>query len=341
MGDVLMTTPAIRALKETFHRASITLLTSGVGAQLGPHISEIDKVIVFEAPWMRSYRSIATSLDKVLIEVRQQQFDAAVIFTVYSQNPLPAALFLYQAGIPLRLGYSKENPYELLSHWVPDPEPTRLVRHEVERQMALVATIGAVTDNIRLSFAVHETDRQTIVRKLSGLGLGSIPWFILHPGSRETQRMYPLGSYIEATRMILKTWSGMVLVTGLKAEQSLVNEMVEGLGGRAVSLAGQLSLGELGALIELSPVVVTNNTGPAHLAAAVGTPVVDVYANTHSQHTPWQVPANVLFFDVACKLCERGVCPTGYHPKQKTVTPHHIFKAAMNYLAASPYAKPI
>ena len=79
------------------------------------------------------------------------------------------------------------------------------------------------------------------------------------------------------------------------------------------SLAGQLGLADLAALIALAPVLVTNNTGPAHVAAAVGTPVVDLYALTNPQHTPWGVPSRVLFHDVPCKFCYKSVCPERHH----------------------------
>jgi ADP-heptose:LPS heptosyltransferase len=139
--------------------------------------------------------------------------------------------------------------------------------------------------------------------------LDNSSWFVWHPGTREERRTYPKEHFIAAVKLILEAWPGKVVVTGSKEEIALANEVVHELGDRGVSLAGQLSLGELAALIRLSPLLVSSNTGPVHLSAAVGTPVVDVYAKTNMQHTPWQVPATVLFYDVPCKLCERGICP--------------------------------
>lgn len=70
--------------------------------------------------------------------LRDQAFDAAVVFTVYSQNPLPTAMLLYQAGVPRIAGYCRENPYGLMTDWLPDPEPLSEIRHEVTRQLDLV-----------------------------------------------------------------------------------------------------------------------------------------------------------------------------------------------------------
>src|SRR5206468_719409 len=126
LGDVLMTTPAIRALKESGEGPRrITLLTSPAGVEVARLVPEIDYVITYEAPWMKAtpQRHTAATEYAMATQLRAARFDAAVIFTVYSQNPLPAALLCYMAGIPLRAAHCHENPYQLLTHWVPDPEP--------------------------------------------------------------------------------------------------------------------------------------------------------------------------------------------------------------------------
>jgi ADP-heptose:LPS heptosyltransferase len=94
----------------------------------------------------------------------------------------------------------------------------------------------------------------------------------------------------------------------------------------------RLTLGELAALIEMAPVLISNNTGPVHLAAAVGTPVVDLYALTNPQHTPWQVPNRVLFHDVPCKYCYKSICPEGHQDCLRQVTPDRVVQAARELL---------
>src|SRR5205823_14157314 len=87
-------------------------------------------------------------------------------------------------------------------------------------------------------------------------------------------------------------------------------------------------LAELAALISLAPVLIANNTGPVHVAAALGTPVVDLYALTNPQHTPWAVPNRVLNHDVPCKYCYKSVCPQGHHNCLRLVTPPAVAQAA-------------
>ena len=101
----------------------------------------------------------------------------------------------------------------------------------------------------------------------------------------------------------------------------------------ARSLAGELVLAELAALVREADLLVTNNTGPAHIAAAVGTPVVDLYALTNPQHTPWQVRSRVLFHDVPCRYCYKSECPAGHHDCLRGVPPETVAAAACELLA--------
>ncbi|ERJ36291.1 ADP-heptose--lipooligosaccharide heptosyltransferase II [Burkholderia sp. AU4i] len=103
-------------------------------------------------------------------------------------------------------------------------------------------------------------------------------------------------------------------MTGSAGERALIDAVCERAGPRAVPLAGALPLGELGALIETADLLLSNNSGPVHLAAALGTPVVDLYALTNPQHTPWRVPHRVLNVDVPCRNCYRSACNQPGHP---------------------------
>lgn len=98
-------------------------------------------------------------------------------------------------------------------------------------------------------------------------------------------------------------------------------------------------MGEFAALIERTAVLVTNNSGPVHLASALATPVVDLYALTNPQHTPWQTPQRVLFRDVECRWCYRGVCPEGHHRCLLGISAAEVVAAALE-LAAEREAAP-
>ncbi|MFL5754936.1 MAG: lipopolysaccharide heptosyltransferase II [Chloroflexota bacterium] len=336
IGDVLMTTPAMRAIRDSARRARLTLLTSPAGAAVARHVPEIDDVIVYEPPWMKhSKRHDAVEDLAAIAEVRSRGFDAAVVFTVHTQSALPAALFLYLAGVPLRLAHARENPYDLLTDWVPEPELDEPTRHEVRRQLDLVAALGYTTDEEHLSFRVPDVAMRLVrdeVLPAAGIALGR-PWVVMSPGATAPSRRWRPSGFAEvATRLAVEDGWPIVL-TGSSDEIDLVETVRAQTEAPVVSLAGQLDLAELAALLAVAPLLVSSNSGPVHLAAAVATPVVDVYALTNLQHTPWQVPNRVLSHDVPCRGCRRSICPLGHHACLELVTPDQVVAAARELMA--------
>jgi lipopolysaccharide heptosyltransferase II len=341
LGDVLMMTPAMRALKNARPGRRITLMTSSSGAAAARFVPEIDEVIEYAAPWMKNSAAHGAEFDLAMLHLLQsRRFDAAVIFTTYSQSPLPAAMLCYLAGVPLRLAHCHENPYQLLTDWIPDPEPQQRTRHEVRRQLDLVASVHCHTNDERLSFRVPVADAAWVQKRLQALGIDAAqPWIALHPGATASSRRYPPQHWAAAAREFAARLSCPLIFTGSADEAALIEKIRQGVPN-AHSLAGQLSLGQLAALISLAPVVIANNTGPAHIAAAVGTPIVDLYALTNPQHTPWQVPNRVLFQDVPCRFCYKSVCPQGHHRCLTEVAPTRVVDAALALMRA-PLSNPV
>ena len=341
LGDVLMCTPAIRAIKQSRPGRCVTLLSSRSGAAAAPYIPELDAVLDYPAPWMKSSARHLSAVDMAFIDVlAARRFDAVAIFTSYSQSALPAAMMCYLAGIPLRLAHCRENPYQMLSHWLPDLEPETMVKHEVRRQLDLVASVGCTANSTGLSFAVRDSDTEAVRAKLKARGVNvEQQWVLLHPGASAPSRRYPPDQWASVIRDLAARTGLAMALTGDVAEQALIDRIVEASGGKAISCAGILDLGELGAAIKLSSLVISNNTGPAHLAAAVGTPLVDLYALTNPQHTPWQVECRVLFNDVPCRFCQKSICPEGHNDCLKGITPQRVVDAACALLARNARAK--
>lgn len=336
LGDVLMSTPAIRALKQSGPDRRITLLTSPNGEAVCRYIPEIDDTIAYAAPWMKSSEEHDSRIDLAMVErLAACRFDAAVIFTVYSQNPLPAAMLCYLAGIPLRLAHCHENPYRMLTDWVPDPEPQQRIRHEVRRQLDLVATVNARASDEGLSFRIPTADTAWMLDHLHARGIDvEKPWIALHPGASAPSRRYPPKHWVAVARSLSDRLQCPLVFTGSSEEAPLVDQIRQSVP-HAHSMAGRLDLGRMAALLSLAPLLITGNTGPVHIAAAVGTPVVDLYALTNPQHTPWQVPHRVLFEDVPCRFCYKSICPQGHHRCLADVAPERVVHAALALLQSS------
>jgi ADP-heptose:LPS heptosyltransferase len=337
LGDVLMCTPALRALRQAGAGRGLTLLSSHAGAAATPFIQELDDVIAYPAPWMKSSGPHHQAADTACIAaLAARGFDGAVIFTSYSQSALPAALLCYLASIPLRLAHCRENPYQLLTDWVDDPEPAAMVRHEVRRQLDLVASVGCCGVGGPLSFRVREQDLERMREWLAGAGIDPRqPWILLHPGASAPSRRYPADKWMAVIRALAARNAGPMVLSGSGEELALIEQIRRGCGVTVRPLDGGIDLGQLGAAIRLASVMVSNNTGPAHMAAAIGTPLVDLYALTNPQHTPWQVEHRLLFHDVACRYCYKSVCPEGHHDCLAKVDPLQVADAVCSLLAST------
>lgn len=322
MGDIIMSTPAFRALKTTFN-SHITLLTSSMGKPITPFIREIDEVIVHDFPWVKipgqpgsgsgTYDGPGTyggpvahdgpvaadGLYDLVAQIKNGRFDAAVIFTVYSQNPLPTALLLYMAGVPRRLAYCRENPYGLLTDWVPDEEPYYRILHQVERDLQLVRHWGAKSAGDDLHLYITDSHRQQMQEKVRALGVDTRSgWVVLHPGVSDARRKYPLDDWIAVSRLLQDEQGLQVIISGAGTDRDTAGLIAAEGGDRCFNAAGRLNVGEWIALIEKAFLLVSVNTAAVHIGAAVNTPEVVLYAMTNPQHTPWKTPSVVLPFSV-------------------------------------------
>jgi ADP-heptose:LPS heptosyltransferase len=240
----------------------------------------------------------------------------------------------------LRLAHCRENPYHLLTDWVPETEP-EVLRHEARRQLDLVASVGCTTRDERLSLTLSDADRTAATSLLERAGIADGgKWALFHPGASAASRRYPGELYARAAdRLAGEGWR--IIFSGGSGEIELVESIQQAMAGESTSFAGRLGLAQLGAVIERAPVLVSNNTAPVHMAAALGTPVVDLYALTNPQHTPWLVASRVLNRDVPCRNCYKSACPQGHHDCLRLVSPEEVAAAAMELVNGYPRRPPI
>lgn len=356
LGDVLMTSPALAALRDSLPNAHITLLATPSGAAAAAHLPMVDAVWSCRVPWMPTASAAERGSEAALVErLAAGAFDAAVIFTVCTQSALPAALLCRMAGIALRLAHCRENPYGLLSDWVPDPDRVEpglspaqqrhAARHEVQRQLALVGAVGLHTNDERLRFVLAGAERRRAAEQLRGAGVpAALPYVVLHPGASAASRRWPPAGFGAVARTLAASGIAAVFCGGAE-ENVLIDEALRAAepavpwAAPVVSLAGAQTLGELAATIEGADVLVANNSAPAHLAAALGTPVVCLYAQTNPQHTPWRVRQRVLTHDVPCRWCLRSVCPQLHHDCLQRIRPEQVASAAFELMSSQPLAQ--
>jgi len=266
---------------------------------------------------------------RLIAAVRERQFDAAIIFTSFRQSPLPSAYLCYLADVPLRLAASIDGPGSLLTTRHTHPEH---MMHEVERGLDLVGAVGLGTRDLDLVLRVPEDARRQIGQRLSALGTRR-PLVVVHPGCSMPARTYPWEMYAEVADLLVERLSATVVLTGSQDERDLVERVRRAMRQDALAVAGDLDFPKFCALIEAADVTITNNTGPMHIAAAVKTPVVALFALTNppEQWGPWRVPHRQLYHEVPCRLCYSRMCPTD-HACLRLVSPDMVVTAATELL---------
>ncbi len=311
LGDVLLATPAIHALRASLPGARLTLLTSVTGAQVNRLVPDLDDVIAYQAPWMDPDRRLAMDPSReasMIARLRRHGFDAAIIFTSYHESSLPAAYLCYLSGIPLRHAASVDGPGSLLTsrHRHPDRP-----MHEVERGLDLVGGLDVPPAGDDLILRPMDDDRQLMREFAKTLRGDGRPIIALHVGSTCPSRTYPADRFVEVARALRSALGAELIWTGSRSERELIDRIQRQLTDPGVNVAGHTSLSQLAALLAECDVAITGNTGPMHVAAAVKTPVVALFALTNPPHEwrPWGVPYRLLNRDVPCAICYTRECP--------------------------------
>jgi ADP-heptose:LPS heptosyltransferase len=305
-GDVLLTGPAIRALAATADR--VTLLCGPSGRHAAALLPAVDEVLVWRAAWIDAHPEPVerADVDSLVAAIAERGIDRAVIFSSFHQSPLPAALLLRLAGVPWVGATSIDYPGTLLDlrHRIHDDV------HEVERALDLARAAGGVLpedDDGRLRVAFDPVAAADLELPES--------YVVVHPGASVPARAWPAGHCAALVDALLAA-GRRVVVTGGPAERELTAEVAGAARAGVTDLGGRTTFAELAAVIAGADCIVVGNTGPAHLAAAVGTPVASPFAPTVPavRWRPWGVAHELLRRNVPCANCRARACPVPGHP---------------------------
>jgi len=334
-GDVIMLGPALRAIKETSPEARLTLLASPSGSMAAPLLPWVDDVITARALWQDlGTLSFSPERERELIARLRGQFDAAFIFTSFSQSPHAAAYACYLAGIPLRAGDSKEFGGSTLSLAVDFLSDEM---HQSERACRLVEAAGFTVRDRDLSICLPDLQNSSKQLLPTARLDPNQPFVIIHPGASAEARRYPAPKFGAAARLL--TQAGVqVLVTGVEKERPLVDEVLD-LAPAAHGFPRPLSMAEFASLVGAAAAVVCNNSLPLHLSEATRTPVVVMFSGTdlEPQWAPRATPLAVLRRPTPCTPCYRFSCPIG--TACLDVEPQSVVKAVMGLFdSAAPRA---
>jgi heptosyltransferase-3 len=332
LGDMILTTPLFAAVKAAFPTCRLTVLASAAGAAVArahPAVDavEVDPIEAKGSGWRGTIR--------LARRLRHLRCDAAVV--VHSKHRLAVAVRL--AGIPLRIGPGQRGYSFLFNRPVPQDHRTPPIRHETAYCMDLLRPLGIQPDAAaRPTWAVDPAVAAAVEQLLAGLGIGAGRAIVtIHPGHGGSALNWTPQRYAEVADCLAHERDVVIAVTGVRAEADVVGQVCAAMRAPALNLAGQLTIPQLAALIARSVLYVGSSTGPSHLAAAVGTPVIALYCPLAEclpdRWRPLGDRCRVLVPPVeqVCPKCLGPDCR--FFPCMEMIAPRAVVDAAGQFLA--------
>ncbi len=353
LGDAVMSIPALIRLREAHPAARISILTHEKLAGLWHGQRMLDEVLTFfpgESPFQIARR------------LKAKQFTAALAFP----NSIRSAAELSFAGIPRRIGVKRPGSFFLLTETVP-PRPRSVkmrkrtvgeiqkriqsggertvfssTAHHVHHYLHLVAALGASSEPMAPRIDVSEGEAEGVRNKFSLKRDSARAWFGLNPGAEYgPAKRWPPEGFVEAARLLQKETRCRWVIFGgqgdLALAESIAKEIGAGSAEAPVNLAGKTSLRELACALKICDFVLTNDTGPMHLAAAVGAPMVAVFGSTSPELTGpiFSPQAQIARGNAPCAPCFLPVCPIDMRCL-RGIGPEEVVRAALAAISTPP-----
>lgn len=338
VGDSLMTVPALRALRQVLPDARITLVTRPGTKGIFSEADFIDDLVVYD-------RRGVFSVVPQIREWRRREFNLAVLF----QNAFEAALIPFLSGVPIRLGYATESRRALLTHPLPLPD-WRSSRHEVFYYLYLVTALeqllydrsSTCEQQPDASIEISETRRSAATELLRSYGVGEEESVIaLCPGSINSRaKRWPAEAYAALADRLIESHRKVVLI-GSRDETDVSNEVVTRMRNHPTVLTGKTSLDQITAVLASVDLIVTNDTGPAHIGAALGRPTIVIFGPTNPLTTrPFSPTAEILRHPPECAPCMLRDCPID-HRCMTAITVDEVFERSHELLKRASFAKTV
>lgn len=267
-GEFLLNIPVIVALKRAFSLSKIVLIVNPSVEQLARRIFVVDELL----GWDSSINKNLQERFAFLREIRKREFDMAVIL-----NPSKEFnIISYLAGIPVRLGYDRKWGF-LLNYRIKDKKSEGL-KHELYYNLELIKEIGVDFDNADISFPLEIEDEDFPNSKMQEIGIERNNFIAVHPWASNPEKEWPLNKFRElALRLCSELGYKIVVIGGLR-ERERAEEFSSGLP--VINLTAKTSLVELAGLFKKGKLLISNDSGPMHLAAVLGIPTVAIFRKT-------------------------------------------------------------
>jgi heptosyltransferase II len=307
VGDTILSYPVVQRMKSVFPHSHLALLTPDYLVDLWKTFPYVDEIIPLHQK--RALASLREDL-RLSLSLRKRGFDLALILPRSFRSVFP----MFMARIPIRLGYQDEGRSLFLTHGMRRTEEVLHI-HRVHYYMKLIESLGSVEGCPSPRIFLRDEDRERADRMLGDLGLSDgRPLIGMSPGAAYgAAKCWSPARFGELGKRLAGKWKASILLFGREGERLIANEILKSLKERGVDLTGKTGLLPLAALLERCQLLLTNDTGTMHMAAAVGTPTVALFGSTDPSTTgPCGEGHVVVRKEVSCSPCLRRICPTDH-----------------------------
>ena len=331
IGDAIMSTPAVRTIRENFPESEITMLVHPWVSDVFRYSPRVDRLIIYEKKGV--HKGLKGML-RLAGELRQQQFDCAILL----QNAFEAALIAKLAGIPVRGGYTTDGRGLLLTHGV-QKEPELIKKHEVHYYQRIMRGLRmkSSANELELFIPGNQIDAaKQRLEKMAGSLRHTGPLIGFNPGAAfGPAKRWPAEKYADLANQLCRKTGGTILLFGSAADQETAGAILSAAAHseRLIDLTGRTTLIEAMALIGECDAFVTNDSGLMHVAAALHTPMVAIFGSTdHIATGPYSDYATVIRKPLPCSPCKKPKCPEKHFRCMKLITSDEVYKAVTGLL---------
>jgi len=328
VGDAVMSTPMIHAVRGNFPHAQIYILAKPWVAPVFENSPDIDKILLYESAGRHKGISGILRLAK---DLRAYHFDTAFLI----QNAFEAALISFLARIPMRIGYNTDGRTLLLTHAVTMSREIKK-RHQIDYYLGILEGLGLHSFGREMNLKISVTDRKQAGEILSRHGIFSEKGIIgINPGAAYgSAKRWPKDRYAQLCARLRQVRKDMpIIVFGGPGEEKLGQDICRMAGEGCLSIAGQTNLREAMSLIERCRLFITNDSGLMHVAAALHVPQIAIFGPTdHSTTSPADSGSRMVRVPTPCSPCLKQECPYGHHQCMKAVTVEMVFREAEKIL---------
>jgi len=329
IGDVILSLPAIKAIRKAFPDAYIAIMVQPRIDDIlkgNPHINE---VIVYDKN--KKHKGVIKNL-RFIKWLKQKKFD--VVLNLHTTKRTNLLCFL--AGIPRRIGHARGKADFLLTDKIGYTKKLG-EKHEAEYSLDILRYLGIDPEFSNPFICVRQEDEKKAEETLKGLGIDKGERFVvLHPGASCRSKMWPLENFAKTGDMLMENLKIKVMIN-LAPDQAYLGEKVRGMmKNKPVFFCNPTTLGELAALFKKASLVISNDSGPAHIASAVGAPIISIFGRNQKGLSParWRplgTKALAIHKDAGCAECLAHDCKKGFLCLE-SISAEEVFEKAKGFL---------